>query len=341
MDTRPGLHNARLTDLMRSAIDRCNLDLSGLTVLTEAATGAYVVTPVIAAMAGARRVLAVTRPTRYGTVDEVRSATLELARHAGVADRIGIEIVTTKSASIVGQADIVTNSGHVRPIDTSMIRSMKRGAVIALMYESWEFRTDDLDLDACLRANVLVGGTNERHPQIDVFSYLGPMAVRLLHDAGVSAYRASVLLLCDNPFKTFLEHGLRAGGAVVESVEHVSAAKGKKFDAIVLSLTPRAEPRLNADDAREIARRWPSAVVGQFWGDMDRDAFVAAGIPLWPVSAPKAGHMGILLSALGPEPIIRLQTGGLKAGETLWRHQAGERNINLVFVEPISTEQVA
>ena len=96
MDTRPGLHNGRLTDLMRSAIERCNLDLSGLTVLTEAATGAYVVTPVIAAMAGARRVLAVTQSTRYGTVDEVRSATLELARHAGVADRIGIEIVTGK-----------------------------------------------------------------------------------------------------------------------------------------------------------------------------------------------------------------------------------------------------
>jgi hypothetical protein len=339
MDARPGLHNGRLTDLMRAAIDRCNLNLSGLTVLTEAATGAYVVTPVIAAMAGARHVLAVTQPTRYGTVEEVRSATLELARHSGVADRI--EIVTAKSAGIVGQADIVTNSGHVRPIDTSMIGSLKPGAVIALMYESWEFRPDDLDLDACLRADVLVGGTNERHPQIDVFSYLGPMAVRLLHDAGVSAYRASVLLLCDNPFKSFLEHGLRAGGAVVESVEHISAAKGKKFDAIMLSLTPRAEPRLNADDAREIARRWPAAMVGQFWGDMDRDAFVTAGIPLWPMSAPKPGHMGILLSALGPESIVRLQTGGLKAGETLWRHRAGERNVNLVYVEPVSAEQVA
>jgi hypothetical protein len=341
MDTRPGLHNGRLTDLMRAAIDRCNLDLSGLTVLTEAATGAYVVTPVIAAMAGARRVLAVTQSTRYGTADEVRSATLELARHAGVADRIGIEIVTAKTPEIVRQADIVTNSGHVRPIDTTLIGNMKRGAVIALMYESWEFRTDDLDLDACHRANVLVGGTNERHPQIDVFSYLGPMAVRLLHDAAVSAYRASVLLLCDNPFKSFLEHGLRATGAVVESVEDLSAAKGRKFDAIVLSLTPGAEPRLNAGHAREIAQRWPGALVGQFWGDMDREAFAAAGVPVWPASAPKQGHMGILLSSLGPEPIVRLQTGGLKAGETLWRHQAGERNVNLVYVEPISAQQVA
>jgi hypothetical protein len=218
---------------------------------------------------------------------------------------------------------------------------MKRGAVIALMYESWEFRPDDLDLDACLRADVLVGGTNERHPQIDVFSYLGPMAVRLLHDAGVSAYRSSVLLLCDNPFKSFLEHGLRAAGAVVETVDNVSSARGKAFDAIVVALTPRAEPRLTGADAAAISQRWPGAVVGQFWGDMDRNAFVTAAVPLWPVNAPGLGHMGILLSDLGPEPIVRLQTGGLKAAEVLWRHRAGERNINLVYVDPISASPLA
>lgn len=339
MDRRPGLQNGRLTGLMRAATDRCQLNLSELTVLTEAASGAYVVTPVIAAMAEARHVLAVTQPTRYGTVEEVRNATLELARRSGVADRI--EIVTAKTRSIVGQADIVTNSGHVRPIDASMIGWMKQGAVIALMYESWEFRPDDLDLDACLRADVLVAGTNERHPHIDVFSYLGPMAVRLMHDAGVAACRASILLLCDNPFRSFLEHGLRAAGAVVESAESVSAATGNAFDAIVLALTPRAEARLNADDALAISRRWPGAVVVQFWGDLDRTAVVAAGVPLWPVNTPQPGHMGILLSALGPEPIVRLQTGGLKAAESLWRHRAGEPNIDLRYVEPISADQVA
>src|SRR5690606_1365873 len=55
----------RLVPLMRAAIARCRLDLSGLTVLTEAASGAYVVTPVLAALAGAARVIAVTRTTRY------------------------------------------------------------------------------------------------------------------------------------------------------------------------------------------------------------------------------------------------------------------------------------
>ena len=37
---RPGLNACRLVALMQAAIERCQLDLSGRTVLTEAASGA-------------------------------------------------------------------------------------------------------------------------------------------------------------------------------------------------------------------------------------------------------------------------------------------------------------
>ena len=72
-DTRPGLNPQRLVRLMRDAVERCELDLSGKVILTEAATGAYVVTPVLAVMAGAEKVFAVTKDTRHGTVQQVES----------------------------------------------------------------------------------------------------------------------------------------------------------------------------------------------------------------------------------------------------------------------------
>ena len=62
---------------IREAVKRLELDLSGKVVLTEAATGAYIVTPVLAALAGAE-VYAFTKDTRYGTVAEVRKNTMEL-----------------------------------------------------------------------------------------------------------------------------------------------------------------------------------------------------------------------------------------------------------------------
>ena len=85
---------------------------------------------------------------------------------------------------------MVTNSGHVRPIDRRMVGWMKPGSVVPLMYERWELRPGEVDLDACRERGVRVAGTNERHPNVDVFSYLGVQAVKLLVDAGVAVYRS-------------------------------------------------------------------------------------------------------------------------------------------------------
>ena len=63
----------------------------------------------------------------------------------------------------------------------------------------------------------------------------------------------------------------------------------------------------------------PGTVLVQYWGDADRAAAAAAGVPVWPPEAPHPGHMGVLPSAVGPEPIVRLQAGGLKVGEVLAR----------------------
>jgi hypothetical protein len=315
-DVRPGLNPQRLIGLIKAAIKRCELDLRGTVVLTEAASGAYVVTPVLAAMAGAEQVLSVTRPTRHGTTSEVRRQTEELAVLAGVRDCI--QIVTENSRAIVSQADIVTNSGHVRPIDAEMVSWMKPTAVIPLMYEAWELRPEDVDLVACRERGIAVAGTNERHPAVDVFSFLGVMAVKLLLDAAVAVYLSRVLLLCDNQFGGFIERGLIGAGARVDVSQALSEAPGgRAYDAILVALQPRPEPVLSAEDAATIAKNWSGTVIAQFWGDIDRPALLATGLSVWPAEPPMSGHMGILPSVVGPEPIVRLQAGGLKVGELM------------------------
>jgi hypothetical protein len=312
----PGFNPQRLVTLMQDAIGRCELQLHEKTVLTEAATGAYAVTPVLAAMAGAKKVFAIAQNSRYGTVKEVIAQTEQLAKLAGVSQ--SIEFITEKTKEIVAQADIITNSGHVRPIDAEIISWMKPTAVIPLMYEAWEFRPEDLDIVACREYGIRIAGTNERHPAVDVFSFLGIMAIKLLLDAGISVYTSHILLLCDNPFESFIEQGLVNAGAHVDTVKTLSAApKDKTYDAILVALQPRPEPVLSATDADAIADQWSGAIVAQYWGDIDQAAFLSHNIPVWPEEAPKPGHMGILPSGIGPEATIRLQIGGLKVGEVL------------------------
>ena len=318
MYERPGLNPQRLVKLMRAAVQRCELDLGGAIVLTEAAAGAYAVTPVLAAIAGAKQVFAVTRTSRHGTVEEVTDQTQRLAKLAGMKDRI--RIMTEKRRDIVAQADIVTNSGHVRPIDVAMVSWMKKTAVIPLMYEAWEFRASDIDLESCRQHGIAVAGTNERHPAVDVFSFLGTMAIKLCLDAGITVHGNNILVLCDNPFSSFIEQSMSSMGASVDVVETLSAgAKDRAYDAIVVALRPRVERVVSALEATTIASCWPGAVVAQFWGDIDRSALSAADVSFWPSEAPAPGHMGVLPSDVGPDPIVRLQAGGLKVGELLWR----------------------
>jgi hypothetical protein len=325
---------------MREAVERCRLNLHGSTVLTEAAAGAYVVTPVLAAMAGAERVYAFTRDSRYGTVAEVTAQTLEMAQAARVEGTV--KIIVEKSPEVIAQADIATNSGHLRPIDRMLIGQMKDTAVVPLMYESWECRTTDIDIHACREKGIAIAGTNERDPRLDVFSYLGIMAVKLVLDAGVAVYGSRILLLCDNPFAPYIESGLSRAGASVTLAPTVSETRAEElYDAIVLASTPAERFLLREEEAKRIACIWPGVVVCQFWGDINRNSFATHKVPVWPSQPPHAGHMAILPSAVGPEPVVRLQTGGLKVGELLWRarkagcspQQAVERAVESGFAD--------
>jgi len=306
--------------LMKRALAETGLDMSGMTVLTEAATGAYAVTPVLAAMAGAKHVYAFTKPGRHGTVTDVKRETFEIAAPLDVADRI--EILEKISHEVLHSVDIVTNSGHLRPLTAALIDQLRGDAVIALMFEAWEFRREDLDIEACARRKIPVVGVNERHPAIDVFSFLGPLAVKQLHDCGLAVLGSRIGLLCDNDFLAPLHTGLASLGANVKTFDSVAAVHPGAWDAFVVALQPTDAPRVGQGEAAHLAACAPDgAVVVQFWGDIDRAVLAANGLAIWPAHSVGQGHMGILLSEIGPEPIIRLQTGGLRAAE--WVRRGG------------------
>jgi hypothetical protein len=315
----PGFAIPRLCSLMRLAVSSTGLDLSGLNVLTEGASGAYVATAVAAAIANARQVHAVVRPSRYGSVPEVREWTLKVAAAAGVADRISV--VENVPPDILVNIDIVTNSGHLRPITSALIDRLPPRAVIALMFEAWEFRGEDIDAEACRRRRIPIVAVNERHPTVDVFAHLGALCVRLLQEAGFAVCSNRIALLCDNAFAEPIARGLSGVGALVDlfpAVEHLPKAS---WDAVVVALRPTSAPRIGEGQAARLAECAPGATIAQLWGDIDRDSVVSQGLSVWPRLPPKAGHMAVLLSDIGPEPIVRLQVGGLRAAE--WVRRGG------------------
>ncbi len=221
---------------------------------------------------------------------------------------------------MLATCDILTNSGHLRPISRDMIAQLPREAVIALMFEAWEFRAADLDLEACRRRGIRIAAVNERHPDVGVFPFLGPLCVRLLAEAGVALRSSRVALVCDNAFAPFILQGLTCAGCEASLFENAAAVPLADWDVVVIALDPGRNAALGDRDFARLGMTASKARLVQFWGDIDRRAAAGHGFTdIAPPIEPAEGHMGILLSAIGPEPIIRLQAGGLKAAELVRR----------------------
>jgi hypothetical protein len=112
--------------------------------------------------------------------------------------------------------------------------------------------------------------------------------------------------------------------------------KYRKSEAVLFTAYPFDQPWIGNEDlpiaARKISTDVPGAVLLRYAGDVD-ETFCKQHLKLYPEHV-HSGHMGILPSAIGPDPIVRLQSGGLKAGELLLKHQIHHKGLPLVEMIP-------
>lgn len=322
----------RQSRLIAESIEKLGLDLSGLVVLTEAATGNYAYTAAICAAAGADRVIAAARDTKYGSMEEAESQTGSAADAMGLRGRI--EIVSHLADETWGAADIVTNLAALRPIDVGVVNALKATAAVPLMFETWEFREKDIDLRYCWDRGICVLGTNEDHGALRIMDYLGMLVAKKLSEEGIETLGSRILVVGAGKFFFKVCRNLELMGAMVlrwsadfeeagyvVSEERLSALKG--VDAIVIADEPNSERcTIGAGgliSVSDLRGRCPDAIIVQLAGVVSRPELMAYGMKCIPDEEPPVGHMGWSLSELGPKPVIDLHAGGLKVGELLAR----------------------
>ena len=301
---------ARVARLCRRAVEVMEIDLEGMKILTEAATGPFAVTPVLAALAGSPQVIAATRDSRWGSASAAIEAGRALAEYCGVAGRI--EFTTRAPAEVADDCDLVTNLGFVRPIDRSIIAKLSPVAAVSLMWEPWEFRAGEIDLEALNEREVALVATNEHHPEVATFRYLGPTAARLLFEAGIELVNAKLAVIASDPFGRHIADWLKtAGASVTRKVSDDSTA----LDAIIVAEHRDANPLFADVDEKAMAEIAGSgAPVIYLCGVLDRSRIARHGISVFPpVEAPQ-GVMTLTTAFAGPRPVIDLHAAGLKAG---------------------------
>ncbi len=320
------MNRKRVYKLMKESIAKMNLDLSGLTILTEAATGYFALTPIIAALSGANKVYALTRNSNYGTIKDVKKITYEFANEFDLKNRI--EVIESRVNDKLKEVDIVTNLGFVRPIDKEIIQLLKKTVVISLMFEPWEFRNSDIDLTLCRQLGIPIFGTNENSNKLKIFDYIGPLAVKLALELDVELFSSKVIIIGGGVFGNKTQNVFKRLGS---KVTWVNPDKNDKLtDNHVLEKIQSADLLVFADlnsavtwigkngqlKADELVKYNPSISIAHIAGKIEMDPIII-DYRLTPRILAKNGFMSITTAYLGPKPIIDLHTGGLKVGEVM------------------------
>lgn len=327
IDFLGGLDSFRLQRLIREAINLLQLDLTGARVLTEAASGVYAVTAVLAAAAGAE-VYALTCDSSYASTPEVKRQVRTLADLAGIGrDQIAID---TDRSSVPGDLSIITNLGFVRPVDGTLLKRLAPDGVVSYMCEAWEVREGDVDLDTCDKLEVPVAGVWEDFDGLDIFRSCGQLAVKLCFEIGLEVAGNRFVVMSADKFGPVLASALESNLATVyllssaaEMNEHLVA----QADAIIVADYTSDATVLGGVIGPSVAKlvQWnPDLLVIQFAGVSNVAGLRKAGVRVFPERQLRPHRMAFTLAHLGARPTIFLHAAGLKVGELLWRARTSD-----------------
>lgn len=316
------MNDARIARLLRDAVGKFSLAMRSRTVLTEAGSGYFSVTPLLAALGGAEKVYALTRDSRYGRADAIEAETMARAQQLGVASRI--KILRDRKDRRLEEADVVTNLGFVRPIDRALLDRLKAGVVVPLMWETWEYREQDLDLSLCRERGIPVLGTNEHHPKLDTFGYVGQVAHKLLYELDIEILGSQVGVLGGGEFAARTVQALERAGARCHSltVDLLARSEGELANADALVVVEHHDRReligehgvISAERLKNIN---PGLAIAHICGGVSQSDVERAGLAFLPRTIAPAGFMSTSTAYVGPKPVIELHAAGLAVGQAM------------------------
>ncbi len=299
-----------MVEKIQASIKKFNLNLEKKIVLTEAASGNYVVTSVIAALAGAI-VYAVVRESRYASIIEVKKQTYNLATKFGVEDKI--TIFDDKQEIDFKSIDIITNTGFVRPINEDMIQKLSTKCVIALMWEPWEYREEDLNIEACARRGIKVYGTNERDKKLRTMHYLGYIVLNFLLNEKKSPFSANILLLGNRYFCEPIIQILKQNNYKYTYVsEYKNKINIENFDSIVIAEHEKDTLLIGKDALISNQQLETKKTIIHICGNVDFSDVKYKTIPKNPADF---GYMSFTTDYIDSQAVIDLHTAGLKVAE--------------------------
>jgi hypothetical protein len=304
-------------------INSLGLDLSDLVILTEAGSGHYIYSPLIALLSNAKKVIVISPDSKWATHNEKKQRIL------GYMDKLRLEvnridILKDRKEPIRDKIDIFLNLGFVRPIDEIILSYASEKAVVAYMCESWEWRNGDVDRDACRIKSIPIVGVNENFSGFNIFESCSQLLLKMLFDAGQEVANCKYIVIGDKRFGEIAYKALQANNAtcfLLHSANKITIDILRLSDAIITA------DYVNTDNIlagikwtpKQIKEINPNLEIIQFAGHIDVADYIEVGICVHPAYALPPQRMVQTLAHLGPRPVIGLHCLGIKAAEVVYK----------------------
>jgi NH3-dependent NAD+ synthetase len=322
-------------NVIKEQIKNFNLDLTNLVVITECASGFYAYNTFVPILATAKKVIAVSKTTSYGTFEENKKNIGSLAKKLNI-DISNLEVVEKIEEYHLKEADIITNSGLVRPITAEMMTQMKNTAVIPLMWETWEFRESDLDLESAVKNDILVLGTKETSKEIDMRGYAGVLGLAVLVYLNLEVYKTKVVLfgnevlgnaIAETFEKNNVEYLWFVNSPINEnqkSYKELGNYKNiiKSYDVVLFAEHSYRDEILTKEHGltlQDLNHLNEEIKIGLIAGNINQEELINSSLEYFPKKIMPAGYMSFQPYHMGAKPVIELFSAGLKIGEQMAR----------------------
>lgn len=311
----------RIIHLIKQYCIQLKLSLEGQVVLTELASGPYRYLPAIAAFAGAKKVIAYAKDSKYGNKKDIIEEGKVFFRKLNISDKI--QIKTDLEAQDFSEATLVTNSGFLRPINSDFIKKLNPGTLISLMYDVWELRDDEISIESCTKRNIKVVGTNENSEYFPIFSYCAPLILKMTLNAGYEVLNNTILVWSSDDFGIQAKQAFQNNGAkevIMTTDLSVLNQHMATLDFIFICNYNQKTPYFKKDgcfDVSNFVKQNSTIGVIHLFGEIGIDVLEKNGIFYYPRREGKASQMTFTLADLSPLPLLKLQIASLKAAQSV------------------------
>lgn len=306
-------------------INFLKLDLSNKVILTEIGTNAYFFTPLIALLSRAKYVFIWAKDNQFAKAIDLSNSFKKLAQKYNFTN---YEFsINTTNVEHIRQSDIITNLGNIRPIDKEFISYCKEGAIISLMYDAWEFRPEEIDIDYCKIRNIKLVAVNENATSFPIFISVEQLALKMAFEAGYEVYNNKIIVWSSDIFGEFTKRGFEKNNAqkvILTKNSEVVAQEISNIDFIFLCDYKQNENIDNILNFKKLKKINPSFGIIHLYGALSKQYLELLNIPIYPRENGRNQFMSRTFAHLGLYPALNLNIAGLKVAQAVLDNKKNE-----------------